>query len=159
MEIWLLPYPRNYLPQVRSDTDWKTIQSELFDNPDGIGAALRRFISNPQEKVLLVIDQFEELFRLAARGKKEIVAASVAKFVGLMVEVINQPDENIFSIISLRSDFIGESSRYHGLTQLINNSNYLVPELNPENYRKVIEGPIVNAGARIDQQLVSTILE
>ena len=120
------------------NTDWKTIQSELFDNPDGIGAALRRFISNPQEKVLLVIDQFEELFRLAARGKKEIVAASVAKFVGLMVEVINQPDENIFSIISLRSDFIGESSRYHGLTQLINSSNYLVPELNPENYRKLL---------------------
>ena len=33
-----------------------------------------------------------------------------------------------------------------------------MPELNPENYRKVIEGPIVNAGARIDQQLVTTIL-
>jgi hypothetical protein len=138
--------------------DWKTIQSELFDNPDGIGAALRRFISNPQQKVLLVIDQFEELFRLAARGKKEIVAASVAKFVGLMVEVINQPDENIFSIISLRSDFIGESSRYHGLTHLINNSNYLVPELNPENYRRVIEGPIINAGEKIDPQLVSALL-
>jgi WD40 repeat protein len=142
----------------QAGADWRTIQSELFDNPVGIGAALRRFISNPQEKVLLVIDQFEELFRLAARGKKEIVAASVAKFVGLMVEVINQPDENIFSIISLRSDFMGESSRYHGLTQLINNSNYLVPELNPENCRKVVEGPIVNAGARIDPRLISAVL-
>jgi hypothetical protein len=139
-------------------SDWKTIQSELYDNPDGIGAALRRFISNPQEKVLLVIDQFEELFRLAARGKKEIVSASVAKFVGLMVEVINQPDENIYSIISLRSDFIGESSRYHGLTQLINNSNYLLPELNSENYRRVIEGPVINSGAKIDKQLVINIL-
>jgi hypothetical protein len=138
--------------------DWKTIQTELFDNPDGIGAALRRFISNPQEKVLLVIDQFEELFRLAARGKKEIVAASVAKFVGLMVEVINQPGENIFSIISLRSDFLGECSRYHGLNQLINNSNYLVPELNQENYRRAIEGPIINAGVKIDPQLVSSVL-
>jgi hypothetical protein len=139
-------------------TDWKTIQSELYDNPDGIRSALRRFISNPHEKVLLVIDQFEELFRLAARGKKEIVAASVAKFVGLMVEVINQKNENIFSIISLRSDFIGESSRYHGLTQLINNSNYLVPELSPENYKKAIEGPVINAGARIESQLISTVL-
>ncbi|MBK7712743.1 MAG: hypothetical protein IPJ37_18630 [Bacteroidales bacterium] len=139
-------------------TDWKTIQSELFDNPDGIGAALRRFISNPEEKVLLVIDQFEELFRLAARGKKEIVAASVAKFVGLMVEVIDQPHENIFSIISLRSEYIGECSRYHGLTQLINNSNYLVPELNPENYRRVIEAPVINSGAKIDPQLVASLL-
>ena len=142
----------------QQNVDWKTIQSELFDNPDGIGAALRKFISNPEEKVLLVIDQFEEVFRLAARGKKEIVAASVAKFVGLMVEVINQPDENIFSIISLRSDFIGDCSRYHGLTQLINNSNYLMPELSPDNYRKAIESPIISAGAKIDPQLLSAIL-
>ena len=82
----------------------------------------------------------------------------MAKFVGLMVEVINQKNENIFSIISLRSDFIGESSRYHGLTQLINNSNYLVPELNPENYKKAIEGPVINAGAKIDPELVSSVL-
>jgi WD40 repeat protein len=142
----------------KHETDRKTIQSELFDNPEGIGAALRKFIFNPEEKILLVIDQFEELFRLAARGKKEIVAASVAKFVGLMVEVINQPDENIFSIISLRSDFIGECSRYHGLTQLINNSNYLVPELDTENYRRAIEGPVINSGAKIEPQLVSAIL-
>ena len=75
-----------------------------------------------------------------------------------MVEVINHPDENIFSIISMRSDFIGECSRYHGLTQLINNSNYLVPDLGPENYRKAIEGPIVNAGAKIDPSLLQSFL-
>ncbi len=138
--------------------DWKIIQSELFDNPDGISAVLRKIVSKPGEKILLVIDQFEELFRLALRGKKDIVAASVAKFVGLMVEVINQPDEDIFSIISLRSDFIGDCSRYHGLTQLINSSNYLVPELDPDNYLRAIEGPIVNTGAKIDQHLLTLIL-
>ena len=73
-----------------------------------------------------------------------------------MVEVINQPNEDIFSIISLRSDFIGDCSRYHGLTQLINSSNYLVPELDPDNYRRAIEGPIVNAGAKIDPHLLYT---
>jgi WD40 repeat protein len=140
------------------NSDKTSILSELFDNPDGIGAALRKFITNPQEKVLLIIDQFEELFRLASKGKKEIVAASVAKFVGLMVEVINQPDEKIYSVISLRSDFIGDCSRYHGLTQLINNSNYLVPELNQENCRRVIEGPVINAGARIESKLITAIL-
>ncbi len=140
------------------EIDGKEVQSELFDNPEGIGAALRKFIVNPEEKVLLVIDQFEELFRLAARGRKEIVSASVAKFVGLLVEVIGQTGHNIFTIISLRSDFIGECSRYHGLTQLINNSNYLVPELDAENCRKAIEGPVNNSGAMIDPQLVAIIL-
>jgi len=142
----------------KNPADWKMIQSELFDNPDGIVAVLRKFISNPGEKILLVIDQFEELFRLASKGKKEIVAASVAKFVGLLVEVVRQTNENIFTILSLRSDFIGDCSRYHGLTQLINNSNYLVPELGPDDYRRAVEGPVVNAGAKIDPHLITLIL-
>jgi len=138
--------------------DWKEIQSDLFDNPDGISAILRKFIIKSDETVLLVIDQFEELFRLASKGKKEIVAASVAKFVGLMIEVISHHSENILTIISIRSDFIGECSRYHGLTQLINNSNFLIPDLGPGNYRKAIEGPVRYAGVNIDPLLVTTLL-
>ena len=137
---------------------WKTIQMELYDNPEGIAKILRKFIPNPHERILLVIDQFEELFRLAARGKKDIVGASVSKFVGLIVEVINQQEDDIFSILSLRSDFIGECSRYHGLTQMINSSNYLVPELDNNNFQKAIEGPVITAGAKIDPKLISLIL-
>ena len=138
--------------------DWKVIQSDLFDNPDGISATLRKFIIKSDETVLLVIDQFEELFRLASRGKKEIVAASVAKFVGLMIELISHHSENIFTIISIRSDFIGKCSRYHGLTQLINNSNFLIPDLGPGNYRKAIEGPVRYVGVNIDPLLVEVLL-
>lgn len=58
------------LPDTGNQTDWRTIQSELYDTPDGIGAVLRKFFNNPAEKLLLVIDQFEDLFRLAARGEK-----------------------------------------------------------------------------------------
>ncbi len=33
-----------------------------------------------------------------------------------------------------------------------------MPELNSENYRRVIEGPVINAGAKIDQNLVLNVL-
>ena len=81
-----------------------------------------------------------------------------AKFVDFMVNAVSQSALNIFTIVTMRSDFIGECAHYQGLTQLINNSNYLVPHMGSENYREAIEGPVKYAGANIDPQLVETLL-
>jgi hypothetical protein len=59
----------------------------------------------------------------------------------------------------MRSDFIGECAHFQGFTQLINNSNYLVPHMSRENYRAAIEGPVKYAGASIDLKLVETLLD
>ena len=59
----------------------------------------------------------------------------------------------------MRSDFIGECAHYQGLTQLINNSNYLVPHMGTENYREAITGPVKYAGAKIDPNLVEILLK
>jgi hypothetical protein len=58
----------------------------------------------------------------------------------------------------MRSDFIGECAHYQGLTQLINNSNYLIPHMTRDNYQKVITGPVKYMGASIDEELVETLL-
>jgi WD40 repeat protein len=58
----------------------------------------------------------------------------------------------------MRSDFIGECAVFAGLTQKINDSNYLIPQLTREQKRAVVEGPIAVAGARISQRLVKRLL-
>jgi len=40
----------------------------------------------------------------------------------------------------LRSDFIGDCASFAGLTQMINDSNYLVPQMTREQKRMAIEG-------------------
>jgi len=126
---------------------------------DGITETIKKYLIKKNEKVLLVLDQFEELFRystLSAGGDK---GAQAAAFVGKIVSAVNQTASNIYTIVTMRSDFIGECAHYQGLTQLINNSNYLVPHMSRENYRQAIEGPVKYAGAEIDQKLVETILD
>ena len=70
--------------------DRNTILSELRDNPDGIAAAIKKFLIKSDEKVLIVVDQFEELFRYSSLGKADAVISPAAKFVDFMVNAVNQ---------------------------------------------------------------------
>jgi WD40 repeat protein len=136
-----------------------TLLLDIHLNADGIASALNKYLIKGNEKILLVIDQFEELFRystLSTGGTKGVYAA---EFVDKIVKAVSRPDSNIYTIITMRSDFIGECAHYQGLTQLINNSNYLVPHMARENYRQAIEGPVKYAGATIEEKLVETILD
>jgi WD40 repeat protein len=137
--------------------DRDTILSEFQDNPGSI-EVLRDLMTRSNEKVLLVVDQFEEIFRYSALSKADTSLSQTAMFVDFLVNAAVQSDINIFTIVTMRSDFIGECAYYQGLTQLINNSNYLVPHMGTENYRKAIVGPVNYAGAKIDPKLVETIL-
>ena len=49
----------------------------------------------------------------------------------------------------MRSDFLGESANYPGLTELINHSSYLVPQMTRDQQRTAIEGPVAVGGGRI----------
>jgi WD40 repeat protein len=135
------------------------ILSELIENREGFASLVKKYIIKPDDNLLLVIDQFEELFRYKSIGKSEASQSNAAKFVDFLVNAVIQPDANIFLIVSMRSDYMSECAHYHGLTNFINISNYFVPELGPENYRDAIEGPVKYAGARIEPQLVETLLE
>jgi WD40 repeat protein len=132
---------------------------EMHLNADGISSALKKFLLSGNEKVVLVIDQFEEIFRYSALNTAGSKSAGSAEFVDKVVKAVSQTGSEIYTIITMRSDFIGECAHYQGLTQLINNSNYLVPHMDRENYRQVIEGPVKYAGASIEPKLVETILD
>ncbi|MDQ1332891.1 MAG: hypothetical protein QG576_926 [Bacteroidota bacterium] len=132
---------------------------EIHLNSDGITSALKKHLIKDNEKVLLVLDQFEELFRYSALSQEGKNGRQAAEFVEKIVKAVSQPDSGVYSIITMRSDFIGECAHYQGFTQLINNSNYLVPHMDRENYRQAIEGPVKYAGASIETKLVETILD
>ena len=142
--------------QTKIDSD--TILSDLQGNPEDISAAVNKYIVKSDEKVLLVVDQFEELIRNRIFGKADRSPSPADRFVDFMVHTVSKSDLNISVIVIMRSDSIGECAHYKSLTRLINNSNYLVPHMGRENYREVIEGPINFAKAKIDPGLVEIIL-
>jgi len=146
-----------------TDTGKKNIEkseilSELLNNTDNFSKVARKYIIEHDDNVLFVIDQFEEIFRYQLSGKSENLNSPLKKFIDFLIASISKPDENIFIILTMSTEYLGECSKFKGLTMLINKSNYLVPEIEIGNRSEVIEGPVRFSGAKIEPELVDLLL-
>ncbi len=137
----------------------ETLLSDLYRESDGISTALKKHIIRGYEKVLLVIDQFEELFRYRTSDTGGTYGTDTGEFIENLVNAVSLIDSRIFTIVTMRADFMGECAYYQGLTQLINRSNFLIPRMERENYRQVIEGPAKYCGISVDQSFIETLLD
>jgi hypothetical protein len=117
-------------------------------------------------RVLLFVDQFEELFRFANLGYEHsldlLTAAErrdeATKFVRLLLTAMKSPRLPIHIIVSIRSDFIGDCARFHGLPEVISRSQFLVPDMTRDQREDVIRKPVQLAGGQIDPGLVQRAL-
>ncbi len=96
----------------------------------------------PGSRFLILVDQFEELFGFMDapgdfRGSDEARA-----FIRLLIEATTNSSLPIYVVMTMRSEFLGHCAALPGLTEIINRSLYLVPELTRDQLRQVIEGPV-----------------
>ncbi|NMD02292.1 MAG: ATP-binding protein, partial [Bacteroidales bacterium] len=106
-----------------------SVISHLKENPDWISSSLKNLLLSPGEKVLLVVDQFEELFRNSTDDVRYNNPEDSSKFAGLLENAVRQKGSDLYVIIIVRSDFVGECAGFHGLIEMMNNSNFLVPRM------------------------------
>jgi hypothetical protein len=113
--------------------------------------------------LLIVVDQFEELFRyrsLAAGGpaSQSRVLEEATAFINLLLEVDDHPQLPIYVVLTMRSDFLGDCAQFFGLPEAINRGQYLVPRMTREERRLAIAGPVGVAGAELDPVLLTRLV-
>lgn len=134
------------------------ILSVLRSGSHGLVEVSRFLQKEHQENVFFMIDQFEELFRLQEEILEEDAINESQQYVNLLLTAVHQREVPIFSAVTMRSDFIASCSVFPHLTDEINKSNYLVPQMSREQRKMVIEGPIAVGGGKISQRLVKRLL-
>lgn len=137
----------------------KTITSTVLRSSSlGLIEAVKQLKSSDQENVLILVDQFEELFRYK---KLETLSSDLdesSAFVNLLLEAVNQYDAPIYVALTMRSDFIGDCAQFPDLTQMINDSHYLIPQMTRDQKRLAIEGPVAVGGGKIAPRLTQQLL-
>jgi energy-coupling factor transporter ATP-binding protein EcfA2 len=133
------------------------INSVLRSGPDGLIEVCRYIQAREGENIFFLIDQFEEIFRFKDSGDLDF-ANDAALYVNLVMTAVHQKDVPIYISINMRSDFIGDCSSFPGLTQMINESNYLVPQMTRDQKKMAIEGPIAVGGGKISNRLLKRLL-
>lgn len=124
----------------------------------GLVDAVKQIKLNPGENILLILDQFEELFRFKESRKDITVVNETEAYIKMLVNAIRQKDQPIYVVLTMRSDFIGECSQFQELTRLINKSNFLIPQMTRDDFKEAITGPLAVGGAEIDPLLLQHLL-
>jgi energy-coupling factor transporter ATP-binding protein EcfA2 len=105
------------------------LEATLLRGTLGLVDAVRQARIPAHDNVLVVVDQFEELFRFRNNRQVENARQEALTFVSLLLEAAQQKAIPIFVVITMRSDFIGECMAYSGLPEAINTGQYLVPRM------------------------------
>jgi len=135
------------------------ISSVLRSGPEGLVEVSRYLQTELSENVFILVDQFEEVFRHQENTSEGFEAQNEAQlYVNLILTAVRQVHTPVYVALTMRSDFIGECASFPGLTQKINNSNYLVPQMSREQKKMVIEGPVAVAGGKISPRLVKRLM-
>jgi hypothetical protein len=137
-------------------------ESTLRRGPLGLVEVAQQARMEPYENLLVVVDQFEELFRFKAQaqGQERRLEAEdeAAAFVKLLLGAVGQRSVPIFVVLTMRSDFLGDCAQFRDLPETLNDSQYLIPRLTREQLRSAIEGPVAVGGATIAPRLVNRLL-
>jgi WD40 repeat protein len=114
--------------------------------------------------LLVVVDQFEELFRYQVLAE-DTAAARMASVQGEAQALVNlllasgaQQHCPIHLVLTMRSDFLGDCSRFPGLPEAITAALYLVPRLSREERRQAIAMPALVSGTEIDPALLTQLV-
>ena len=111
------------------------------------------------ERLLILVDQFEELFRFVDETQQTEQAANDASvFVKLLLAATEQTDVPIYVVLTMRTDYLGDCARFRDLPEAINEGQYLIPSLTRSQRREAIIGPAAVQGISLTPTLLNRLL-
>ena len=129
----------------------------LNKNRLGLVQVVRNNLST-DKKILILVDQFEEIFRFNKVSTEEESTHSANQFIDLLLGAVGQKEVPIYVIMTIRSDFLGDCEQFSGLPEAINDGQFLIPRMNREELQTSITGPIDLVNGKISPQLVYQLL-
>lgn len=122
---------------------------------------ISRQLASETQQLVLVIDQFDELFRYGeeARGiDKSAREEEKRAFVDLLLTAASQHTSHLHVIITMRTNYLNHCAAYTGLAEVLESSQFLVQLPQRNQLEEIIRAPIANAGGKIDKMLLQRLL-
>ncbi|QFS48795.1 caspase family protein [Nostoc sphaeroides] len=139
---------QQFFPGARKEKQLK----DLIDNEqNNLSAILENLPSSV--KLLLVVDQFEEVFTGGASQQEK------QRFIDLLTQVVEITDSRLAVVITMRADFLEPCLQYPSLTQLIQTQAVFMPPLTGVDLKDTIAEPAKLQGHSVEEGLLLKIFE
>ncbi len=175
------------IPRVEAEGSWKKIYSEITDSPienlynDVLSVSgktpgkenafneksfkrselitlLKEDYKESKSRYLFFIDQLDQLVLNRVSKNKEAFEKMISTYISLLVDLLKEAEIPVYIIMTVRSDYMGEFSNFAEFAELINSSNYLLPQMSDDDLYEAIKGPLEYAGVDWDSKLPDRII-
>ena len=115
-------------------------------------AALQTLADRPQgTDLLVVVDQFEEVFTLCAEQERE-------QFLKLLLTAVAEPNSRTRVVVGARADFYPRCAQYPDLVEALRDAQVLVGPMNTEELRRAISAPAAAVDCVVEGALLVRIV-
>jgi WD40 repeat protein/transcriptional regulator with XRE-family HTH domain len=143
----------NLLPENESVTTVATLMDDLTRDPRSLQIFAKRTLRGTNNaRLLLVVDQFEELFALC-RSEEER-----GSFIGNLLSAASEADGPVIVVITLRADFYAHCANYIQLREALAKNQEYIGAMNRDELRRAIEEPAGRGRWEFEPGLVDLLL-
>ena len=103
------------------------------------------------QRLVLFIDQFEEVFTQVGKDKAEI-------FINILTHAASIENGRMIILFATRSDFVSNCATYPALNALLNQQFVQIGAMQPDELVSAIAQPALRVGLRIDPDLIAQII-
>ncbi len=124
---------------------------EMLTDGHGLSTAVTRLLPEEDGELLLVIDQFEELFTLTASDER-------TELLELVAEAVAPGERHVRVVITLRADFFDRLLASHRLGPSVGDATVPLAALAPDGLDRAITSPAARVGVVVEPDLVSSVV-
>jgi WD40 repeat protein/serine/threonine protein kinase len=129
------------------------LRRHLDRDVHGLIRAAKLILPNDESELLLVIDQFEEIFTLVEE------AAARNHYMDLIQGAVSDPRSRVRVIIALRADYYDRPLQYPAFGELVRSNLETLLPLSAGELERAIVYPAQGVGVTFEPGLVATIIE
>jgi WD40 repeat protein/DNA-binding SARP family transcriptional activator len=128
------------------------LMEQLRRDERGLLRAASLILPDEDSELLLIIDQFEELFALTVNTQESV------GLLELLVAAVTEPRSQVRILISLRADFYDLPLMHIKFGRLMQARTEVVVPMDAEEMSQAIHEPAVRAGVQLEPELMTTMV-
>lgn len=133
--------------------DSRAALADLTSGASDLGRLLREeLVARPRASVLLVVDQFEEIFTLCHRAGERVA------FVEALCEAAGGADGRVRVVVGVRADFYARCAELPALVRASRDAMVLVGPMSAPELARAVTKPAQRAGISVDRTLVTAVI-
>ncbi len=128
------------------------LQDQLRTDSRGLVTAVQQVLTDTDNDLLLIIDQFEEVFTLVPDETERV------QFLNLLYTATIDPHSRLHIIVTLRADFYDRPLLYDTFGALMQARTHIVLPLSESELERAIVAPAQRVGVQIEPNLTAAII-